>query len=124
MMTADEVVDFFNHKVGERAYVINEEDKIRIFTKDSKWLIFKDYNKCGSKYILYHSSSAKDHKHYHAQMESYNLDFLIFRACIHDYDDLPRGFGNWENFKRSWEYFCLGRDIAESVEKWIFLYES
>ena len=125
MISVQNVIDFFNHKAGELAYFIEEEDKYRIFTRDSKWLIFKDFNKISSRYILYHSSSSNNHKHYHNQMDSDFLDYLVFRACVHDYrGELPNEISTWPAFKHAWEMYCLGRDIAESVGKWIYLHES
>lgn len=120
-LEAEDVVWFVNHKCGEIAYMIDEGDIIRIFTKDSKWMIYKDINRCSREYTLYHSSSSSNHKHYHVQMTSLRMDYLIWRACIHDYPEAQKKFTSWPQFLASFELYLLGREIAERASLWDFV---
>jgi hypothetical protein len=45
-MTPEEVVWFINHKYGEQAYLVETDEQILIFSRVSKWVIFKkDFTK-------------------------------------------------------------------------------
>ena len=111
-MTPEEVVWFINHKYGEQAYLIETDKQILIFSRVSKWVIFKkDFIKFHI-YTLFHFNDT-EREHYHVQDRSTNLDYLVFRAIIHDYK-----FIDWKEFQQSWELFLLGREVESRVAAW------
>ena len=69
-MTPQEVVWFFNHKHGERAYLVETEQYLQIFTSKSKWKIIKDDYRRFRQYTLYHFSMRAG-QGYHKQMISH-----------------------------------------------------
>lgn len=118
-MTPQEVVWFFNHKCGEKAYVVETETHVHIFTVRSKWQIIKaDYSRF-KEYTLYHYSLAAG-KGYHKQMKGRNLDYLVFCACFHDEEQtvFPKDF---TEFRRLWDMYCYGREIEERANRWDWL---
>lgn len=118
-MRPEEVVWFFNHKKGEKAYFMETKNVIQIFTPSSKWAIFKnDYTRF-HRFSLYHYND-KRRRGYHKQMEGYELDYLVYCACYHDEPEFvsPK---EWKEFQRLWEMYKLGREIEESVATWDFL---
>lgn len=118
-MTPQEVVWFFNHKYGEKAYVIENDTHVHIFTPKSKWQIIKaDYPRF-KEYTLYHWST-KAGKGYHKQMKGRNLDYLVFCACFHDEEKcvFPRDF---TEFRRRWDLYNYGQQLAESCMRFAWL---
>lgn len=111
-MTAQEVAWFINHKYGEQAYVVEDDEKFVILSLKSKWVIFKkDFAKFHT-YTLFHFNDV-EREHYHVQDRSVNLDYLIFRAIIHDYK-----YVDWKEFCNSWELFLLGREVESRAAAW------
>ena len=111
-MTANEVVWFINHKYGEQAYLVETDEKILIFSRVSKWVIFKKDFERFHIYTLFHFNDT-ERKHYHAQDRSTNIDYLVFRAIVHDNEYI-----NWQDFRKSWELFLLGREIECRAAAW------
>ena len=116
-MTPDEVVWFINHKYGEQAYIVETNEEILIFSRTSKWIIFKkDFSKFHI-YTLFHFNDI-ERKHYHIQNRSGNIDYLVFQAVMHDNKN---NHIDWLEFKRLWEMYLLGREIEERATKWEWL---
>lgn len=118
-MTPQEVVWFFNHKHGEKAYVVETKTHVHIFTTKSKWQIIKADHARFHQYTLYHFSSVAG-EGYHKQMVGYNLDYLVFCACYHDEENcvFSRDF---IEFKRLWDMYCFGREVEERALCWDWL---
>ena len=119
-MTAQEVVWFFNHKHGEKAYVVETNTHIHIFTPKSKWQIIKaDYARF-HEYTLYHFSLKAGAGCYHRQMKGYNIDYLVFCACYHDEDNVVFS-RDFKEFQRLYDMYCYGREIEERANCWDWL---
>lgn len=118
-MTAQEVVWFFNHKYGEKAYVVETPTRIHIFTSKSKWQIIKDDYSRFHKYTLYHYS-IRAGKGYHKQMTGREIDYLVFCACWHDKERVvfPRDFNS---FQYLWEMYLYGRQIEERAARFAWI---
>ena len=111
-MTPEEVVWFINHKYGEQAYLVETDEQILIFSRVSKWVIFKkDFTKFHI-YTLFNFNDT-EREHYHVQDRSINLDYLVFRAIVHD-----GKYIGWKEFCQNWELFLLGREIESRVAAW------
>lgn len=110
-MTAQEVVWFFNHRYGERAYIVETNDEINIFTKKSKWKIIKSDFPRFHYYTLFHYN-LKSKTGYHKQMSGRTIEFLTFCACFHDELDFV-GPQEFIEFERQYEMYCYGRELYE-----------
>ena len=116
-MTAQEVVWFINHKYGEQAYIVETNDQILLFTKESKWVINKnDYSKFHC-YTLFHSNN-KQGNGFHVQMRGNHIDFLVYQAIMHDNKEIFSNRETWDNFQNAWELFLLGRKIEAEISAW------
>lgn len=116
-MTAQEVVWFINHKYGEQAYIVETNDQILLFTKESKWIINKnDYSKFHC-YILFHSNN-KQGNGFHVQMRGNHIDFLVYQAIMHDNKEIFSDRETWDDFQNAWELFLLGRKIEAEINAW------
>lgn len=76
-MTAQEVVWFFNHRYGEKAYIVETNNEINIFTMKSKWKIIKSDFPRFHYYTLFHYN-LKSKTGYHKQMSGRTTEFLTF----------------------------------------------
>ena len=115
-MTASEVVWFINHKYGEQAYLVETDEKILIFSRVSKWIIFKNDFARFHIYTLFHFNDA-EREHYHIQNKSGNIDYLVFTAIVHDIEN-KNNFTSWQDFRKSWELYLLGREVESRAAAW------
>lgn len=118
-MTPLEVVYFCNHKYGESAYVVEDDNWVYLFTRYSKWLIKKSDFKNFGKYTLFHSNNDKGNG-YHIQKHGRDLDFLVYEAVCHDAIEREKRL-SFTDFKRSWELYIYGQMLYESVCSFEFL---
>lgn len=119
-MTIDEVVFFANHRFGETAYLIEDNNEFLLFTAQSKWRILKKDFSRFHKYILYHSNNTTM-EGFHRQKDGVSLDFLIFDAIRHD-NNAMNGI-SWEEFHRLWGMYLLGREVESRAATFNFLCE-
>ena len=119
-MTPQEVVWFFNHKHGERAYLVETEQYLQIFTSKSKWKIIKDDYRRFKQYTLYHFSTRAG-QGYHKQMNGRTLEYLVYCACCHDETETYTTPKTWNEFCRLYDMYCYGREIEERANCWDWL---
>ena len=116
-MSPQEVVWFVNHKFGEQAYLVENDEKITILTLKSKWVIFKkDFSRFHI-YTLFHFND-EEREHYHIQNKSRNIDYLVYIALTHDNGGR---YSEWKQFCENWELFKLGREIESRASAWNFI---
>jgi len=119
-MTAQEVVWFINHKYGEQAYIVETGNRIFLFSLKSKWFIKKtDYQRFHY-YTLFHFNDV-EREHYHVQMKSKDLDYLVYQAIAHDNDNIPYSKEDWKQFNEKWNMYLLGREIESRAAAWDWL---
>jgi hypothetical protein len=116
-MSPQEVVWFINHKFGEQAYLVEDNDKIVILSLKSKWIIFKKDFARFHTYTLFHFNDV-EREHYHVQNKSQNIDYLVYIALMHDNGGK---YSAWKQFCESWELFKLGREIESRAAAWNFI---
>jgi hypothetical protein len=119
-MTVQEVVWFMNHKYGEQAYVVETEKEIFLFSLKSKWIIKKSDFKHFRTYTLFHFNDV-EREHYHVQLKSQNLDYLVYQAIAHDNDNIPYSDKDWKRFNEMWDMYLLGREIEGRAAAWDWL---
>lgn len=121
-MTPDEACFFYNHKYGEQAYLITDNMNIlHIYTIKGKWMInLNDLRRFGV-YTLSHGNEVEG-AHYHKQMRGHDLTYLVFYAMCHD---SPTGcygsIDNYNEFRRLWLMYQLGRQCEERAYRWDWL---
>lgn len=119
-MTVQEVVWFMNHKYGEQAYVVETKKEILLFSLKSKWIIKKSDFKHFHTYTLFHFNDV-EREHYHVQLKSQNLDYLVYQAIAHDNENIPYSNNDWKQFNEMWNMYLLGREIEGRVAAWDWL---
>lgn len=119
-MTVQEVVWFMNHKYGEQAYVVETKKEILLFSLKSKWIIKKSDFKHFRTYILFHFNDV-EREHYHVQLKSQNLDYLVYQAIAHDNENIPYSNNDWKQFNEMWNMYLLGREVEGRAAAWDWL---
>lgn len=117
-MSVEEVVYFANHKFGEVAYLIENENEYLLMTTFSKWKILKNDFSRFRYYVLYHSNNTFL-EGFHRQSKSVNPAFLIFDAIRHDTSEMNKM--SWENFNYLWDMFLFGRELESNIATFNFL---
>ena len=122
-MTPQEVIWFINHKYKERAYLVENEAELRIFTKESVWRIFKSDWQCYGGYYLYHSNKIYGSGYHRQGGLAKNLARIVWYAALHDSLDLtfPRDYNHWADFNKSFELYSYGQHLWESCCRFAFL---
>lgn len=115
-MTISEVVWFINHKYGDSVYLEEFESFYEIYTKKSKWRIYKNDFAIFHYYRLYHFNNTYG-KHYHVQSNGNSIQYLIWRAAMHDISNIVPERSAFNNFLKNYENYLYGQKLWNNVIK-------